>query len=127
MSTAVAEDNVLVVNPFQGGNSQGDVPITFDHCVLRDPRHKLPEGWDGFEVLTARDGGKLVTWSRMNFEQIAEAKKKFNELVAAGQVPYYLGPDGRPTGKVMDTFDPGEGQVMFETVMFAPTKLATGG
>lgn len=130
MSTVVTDEKVLVVNPFMGGNHQGDVKIEFEHCVLRDPRERvnLPTGWVGFEVLTARDGGKLVTWSRMNFEQIAEAKKKFDELVAKGLVPYYLDPKtGQASGRVMDKFDPAEGETMFEQTIFAPTRLATGG
>src|SRR5260221_53948 len=102
MSTAVIDETkVLTINPFLGGSRTGDQNIAFDHCVLRDPRERdrLPENWTGFEVITARDGGKLITWSRLNFEQITEAKRKFEDLVAQGLVPYYMDPanPGQPT------------------------------
>ena len=134
MSIAVAEDKVLVINPFLGGAKANDKQVAFDHCVVRDPRDKLPEGWTGFEVLTARDGGKRITWSRMNFEQITEAKQKFEELIAEGLVPYYIGDDGRPSEMVMDEFDPSAGAFEAEKsdfnpsrVVMAPTKMAVGG
>jgi hypothetical protein len=129
MSATATQERVLTINPLNGSvrEMERDIPIP-DGFLLMDPREPLPDGFTGFEVLTARDGGRRVAWSRMNFDQIHEAKRLFDKLVSEGMVPYYIDPKtGQASGRVMDKFDPAEGAVMFENVVFAPTALARGG
>ncbi len=42
-------------------------------------------------------------------------------------MPYVCDAQGKPTGEVMDVFDPGAGEVSFQDVLWAPKKLAVGG
>lgn len=135
MTAMLQEENVLITNPFKGGNKSNDKRHTLTECVLRDPREPLPDNWTGFEVITAHDGGRRVSWSRLNFQQITEAKATFEKLIAEGLVPYYIDPKtGQSSEIAMSEFDPGEGAVMFEksdfnpaNVLLAPTRLAAGG
>jgi hypothetical protein len=124
------KEQTITVNPLgSGGSHHADKELLVGAGLLiLDPRDPLPEGHTGFEVLTAKDGGKCISWSRRNFEQINEARRLFNELIAQGLVPYYVDQKtGQASARVMDEFDAAEGETMFEKIVFAPTPRAVGG
>jgi len=91
------------------------------------PRLKLLETGDKqpgqhcFRVLSAQHGDQRIIWDSRALEEIREAKKLFNEMVAQGLVPYVVGADGK-AAEVMEEFDPGA-----EEVIFLPVNLVTGG
>ncbi len=80
-----------------------------------------------WRILTPGDGDKRVVWNPDSFTEIREASDLFKKLIAAGMMPYVCDAQGKPTGEVMDVFDPGAGEVSFQDVLWAPKKLAVGG
>jgi hypothetical protein len=66
-----------------------------------------------FRILTAKDGDKRVVWDSRDINQIEDAKAMFDECVAKGLVPYWVGTNGRATSEVMDEFDSECGEIIF--------------
>lgn len=109
----------LVVNPLSNGTRKLDETFEFSESFeLVDPRDPIKDGFLGFEVLTAKDGGKRLVWRSDDFAQLLEAKKKFNEMLASGMVAFFVDPDnGKPDPeRVMELFTPEEGQAYMEDI-----------
>jgi len=51
-------------------------------------------------------GDSRVQWDRNNPEQVAAAKKKFDELRAKGYLLYKVDSRGKQSGEVITQFDP---------------------
>jgi hypothetical protein len=66
-----------------------------------------------FRIMTPQDGDKRIVWDKRDLAQINEAKEMFDECVAKGLVPYWVGKNGRATSEVMDEFDPEAQEVIF--------------
>jgi len=89
--------------------------------VLKD--NESPKKGHGiFRILTAKDGDKRVVWDSRDINQIEDAKAMFDECVAKGLVPYWVGTNGRATAEVMDEFDSEA-----EEVIFLPIAQICGG
>ena len=92
-----------------------------------NPDVKPPRLFVTWRIMTPKDGDTKIVWNPDSFTEIREAAALFKKLVAAGMVPYVCDATGRPTGEVMQEFDPSAGEVDFRDVVWAPTKLAAGG
>lgn len=66
-----------------------------------------------------RTGDTKTMWDRRNANEVAAARKTFDELKQKGHVAYRVGDDGKATS-VMTTFDPDA-----ESVIIRP--MAAGG
>jgi hypothetical protein len=95
-----------------------------DELTIADDawQNRLEDDQSVFRVITPKDGDKRVVWSRGSIPQINAAKKMFNDLVAAGMVPFKVGTGGKASSDVMNVFDPSA-----EEVIFLPTKVITAG
>jgi hypothetical protein len=121
----VLDADVLEVAPVRGTRLAAKVHLG-GLRTLADGE-STPERHATWRILTVKDGDKRVVWDTGDFAEMADAKRLFNECLAAGLVPYVCDESGRPTGEVMDTFDPSAGEVVFKDVVFAPARLAVGG
>lgn len=89
--------------------------------VLKD--NEVPKkGQHIFRILTAKDGDKRIVWDSRDIDQIEDAKAMFDECVAKGLVPYWVGTNGRATSEVMDEFD-----AEAEEIIFLPIAQVAGG
>ena len=99
-----------------------------ENIIISDKLKVLPDDqkvnkWERcFRFLTPKDGDKRVVWDSRDMEQIEDAKAMFDECVAKGLVPYWVGLDGKATVEVMDEFDPDA-----EEVIFLPIQQVVGG
>lgn len=86
-----------------------------------------PKNWVVWRIMTPKDGDRRIVWNPDSFTEINEARDLFRKLIKAGMVPYICDAQGKPTGEIMDVFDPLDGMVSFQDVVWAPKKLAVGG
>jgi hypothetical protein len=77
----------------------------------------VPAGHRVIRVPTAEAGDERYSWNASDFDQIREAKRFFNEMVAKGMVPFAVGPRG-VKGEAMRVFDP-----TAEEIIFAPINV----
>lgn len=89
--------------------------------ILKDGE-PIKKGQRIFRILTAKDGDKRIVWDSREIAQIEDAKTMFDECVAKGLVPYWVGTNGRATSEVMDEFD-----AEAEEVIFLPIARVAGG
>ena len=119
---SIAVDERRTVECF--GNQLMEVP---DDIRMLDEWEELQEGDCVFRILSPTAGDERLVWNQHSIPEINAAKQTFNELLARGMVPYKVGTDGRPSAKVMDSFDPHEGEVVFTEVVFVPRPALTKG
>ena len=110
--TAVLDRSLEVV-AVKNSNIKAKIQIPESLQILDDPYAKPAIGCGIFRVMTAKDGDKRVVWDSRDFNQITEAKAMFDELVAAGQVPYRVDAAGRATPEITTEFDPYVGECVF--------------
>jgi hypothetical protein len=103
------------------GNPSVKLDIPDKLKLLADGAHPY-QGQGCFRFMTPKDGDKRIVWDAHDLEQIAEAKRMFDEAIQQGLVPYKVGVDGRATSEVMEEFDPEA-----EEVIFLPVALVCGG
>ena len=119
------DDRSIEIASLRIGNRPGNPTVRLEvpEKLKLLPDGELPqEGHGCFRFMTPKDGDKRIVWDCRDLEQIAEAKRMFDEAIQQGLVPYKVGVDGRATSEVMDEFDPEA-----EEVMFLPVALVAGG
>lgn len=117
--TALAVSVFAVGN--QPSNLEQDIAIPETLKILGDGE-KQPEFSSLFRIITQKDGDKRIVWDNRNIGEINDAKKMFNDLVAAGMCPFVVDPSGKKSPTPMAEFDPHAGEVIF-----APIKATCGG
>jgi hypothetical protein len=105
----------------KNSNILENIGIPESLTILKD-KETPKKGFHIFRILTAKDGDKRIVWDSRDIDQINDAKAMFDECVAKGLVPYWVGTNGRATSEVMDEFD-----AEAEEVIFLPIAQVMGG
>jgi hypothetical protein len=97
-----------------GRNRKGQ-PRTIELGLLKElaDGEELQPGERMFRIMTPEDGDKRLTWNARFLDQIAEAKRKFLELVQQGLVPHKVGPKGTTLPEVMTEFEEDAEEIIF--------------
>ena len=115
--TVFAGNKIAIPSPLRAMTPEEE-----DSCYTAMTEWMQSEDRGCFRILTAQDGDKRVTWSRMVLAEIAAAKRMFMDLLTHGMVPYRVGVNGEASSEVMQEFDP-----TAEEVIFLPVNALRGG
>lgn len=97
-------------NKLHSAREQVAIPPTLRRLKTGEKR---PGGCGMFSVMTSDAGDDRLAWDARFPEQINDAKKMFNDLVAKGMVPYRVDPKGKKSPVLMTEFDPWAEEVVF--------------
>lgn len=114
--------SIIKVNLIEGSKLTDNVEVPESLCLVDDDQQSnKDQGF--FRILSIESGDDRVVWDRRDPEQIKDAAKLFNELIAKGQIAYAIGPDGKTDkNRQLTEFD-----ATLEEIMFIPTKMLAGG
>lgn len=113
--------DVLDISSLKGSKLGFKVDLPDSIRLLKDGE-KLKPGQCVMRVPTPDHGDERVVWDSGDFQQIADAKTMFDQLVCQDLTPYRVGVNGKATSEVMDEFDP-----FAEEIIFVPIAMVVGG
>ena len=121
----------MKVSPLAAGKRptaiESEIPDTLR--LLADAERK-PDGHGLFRIIHQDFGDKRLVWDCHRIEEVREAKKIFNDLIAQCFVPYYIDQKtGQPTKMPMAEFDAVTEEVFLQEreIVMAPMQAAAAG